>query len=90
MSAVQVSLNLGKVPAISNGRYELTGGTVVWFRDGKKHRENGPAEKNRSGYEAWFHRGLLHRDGGPAVTHPTGATEYWIKGQLIRKEDAPR
>lgn len=91
MSGIQVSLNLGKVPSIGNGRQVLSGGTVVWFRNGKKHRSAGPAEKNdRSGYEAWFQNGLLHREGGPAVTHKTGVTEYWKNGKLIRKEEAKK
>lgn len=88
MSAIPVSLNLGKVPAIGNGRHVMSGGTVVWLRNGKKHRDSGPAEVNeRTKYEAWFRNGLLHRDQGPAVTHPNGAKEFWKNGKFVRKED---
>ena len=84
---VPIAVNLGKMPKVPNGRQMMPGGTQIFVWDGKKHRENGPAEYNsRTGYQAWFQHGLRHRKGGPAVTHPDGSKEYWEKGKLIRKE----
>ena len=60
---------------------------MIYIRDGQKHRENGPAETMRGGYEAWFFKGKKHRKGGlPAVTHPDGSKEYWEEGKFIRME----
>lgn len=84
---VPLNVNLGKVPRLPNGMHVLSGGIQMYIFNGKKHRENGPAEINtRTGYEAWFQNGLRHRENGPAITHPNGSKEYWIKGKLRRME----
>jgi len=57
-----------------------------WCKDGKRHRENGPALIMYSQYvlgltgEYWYYEGKLHRIGGPAVITSRGRYEYWIHG----------
>ena len=83
---VPVTVTLGKVPCLPNGRHMLSGNVQVYIRNGKKHRDSGPAEIHPSGYQAWFQNGLRHRVGGPAVTHIDKRKEYWEKGKLIKTE----
>ena len=57
----------------------LDNGTVEWrLPNGRLHREDGPAVKRVSGYEAWFYDGQFHRDGGPALTADDGF-QAWFK-----------
>ena len=34
----------------------------VWYKDGRVHREDGPAIEWRSGYKAWYLKGTFIRD----------------------------
>ena len=85
---VPLSVSLGKVPKLPNGRHILSGGVQIYIKDGQKHRENGPAEINtRTGYQAWFLHGVKSRKGAPAVIYPGGGTvEFWEDGKLLRRE----
>ena len=82
---VPVQVNLGKVPKVGNGLHHI-GKRKVYIFGGMKHRENGPAEIGRDGYEAWYTKGVKHRIGGPAVTYANGTKEWWEEGKLIRRE----
>jgi len=86
MPFVPLSVNLGRVPVVPNGRHQVGDGHFIYIQNGAKHRAKGPAEIKRNGYKAWFKEGKRHRKGAPAVTHPDGSTEYWEDGKLIRKE----
>ena len=80
-----MSISLGRVPKLPNGKHVLSGGTNIYIYDGKKHRERGPAEENkRTGYKAWYRHGLLHKEDGPAVI-TTKYLEYWEDGKFILK-----
>lgn len=85
---IPLSINLGSVPKLPNGKNTLSGGTDVYIVDGKKHRTSGPAEVNKyTGYEAWFIKGVLHRRNGPAVIDPEKKIkEYWEDGKFLRRE----
>ena len=75
-----------------------------WWRDGKQHRDGGPAVIARdqaSGavtYEEWWREGRLHREDGPAVIDYDAETglvthaEWWLNGvrqEPPRREAAP-
>ena len=62
-------------------------GDEEWYYEGVRHRDGGPAVKDRWG-EYWFSNGLVHRDGAPAVIRKSRDIEYWNYGQLHR-EDGP-
>ena len=59
-----------------------------WYKDGKRHREDGPAMKYISEYMGgiteWYQNGERHRLDGPAVEHPDGRKEWWLNGLLHR------
>ena len=62
-------------------------GDEEWYYEGTKHRDGGPAVKDRWG-EYWFSNGLVHREDGPAVIRTNGDLQYWHYGQL-HCEDGP-
>ena len=44
-------------------------GSKHWYKNGKRHREDGPAVEYADGYKKWYINGLLHREDGPAVEY---------------------
>ena len=53
---------------------------TVYYLNGKRHREDGPAMELISGDYLWFFNGKLHRLDGPAIKRST-IIEYWIEGK---------
>ena len=62
-------------------------GVRVWKKDGKKHREDGPAVIFDDGDKMWFYEGEKHREDGPAVI-VEGASEWYHHG-ILHREDGP-
>lgn len=61
---------------------------LEYSKNGKTHRENGPAIIDYDGSEQWYLNDQLHRLDGPAVRmYVQGETvvEYWERGFLIEK-----
>lgn len=69
-------------------RYLDTGERHYWYKEGRKHREGGPAEYTvgRDEY-AYFMEGMIHRNDGPANVG-VNFVEYRQYGGLHR-EDGP-
>ena len=63
-------------------------GTKYWNRDGKFHREDGPAIEWASGTKEWYRDGKLHREDGPAVVDANGYKCWYRDGAFIRGERA--
>lgn len=42
-------------------------GTEIWYKNGLRHRDNGPAFVRRNETQEWIKNGKLHREDGPAV-----------------------
>lgn len=59
-----------------------------WWRNGKLHRNDGPAIERSNGERQWWVNGKRHRVDGPAVIHPEGSKEWWVDGDLHR-DDGP-
>jgi len=66
--------------ANTNGLIVSKYGTKRWYRDGRCHRDDGPAVEYPDGTKFWYHNGLYHRTDGPAVEYPDGLREWWIDG----------
>jgi hypothetical protein len=64
----------------------LADGTEEWHRDGRLHRENGPAVIFRNGRQQWWRHGEFHREDGPAIIDPRGHEEWWVGGRLHRMD----
>ena len=63
-------------------------GTRKWLKDGKLHREDGPAIIYPNGTEVWYLNGHRHRVCGPAITTYNG-TQVWYKDGKMHREDGP-
>ncbi len=68
-------------PAYINSRH----GIVEWYKEGKLHREDGPAHVHAH-FTAYYYEGKLHRIGGPAITSASGPKQYWIHGQRMTRK----
>lgn len=59
-------------------------GTKRWYRNGRCHREDGPAIEYADGKSfSWFVNGRLHCTDGPAFVG-IESTEYWVLNKLHR------
>jgi hypothetical protein len=58
--------------------------TYKYYRNGKLHRDDGPAVIKPDGTQEWYKEGKLHRDDGPAVIY-TSNISNWNKDGKISK-----
>ena len=59
-----------------------------WYKNGRLHREDGPAIEWSNGSKVWIKNGLTHRKNGPAVEYANGGKKWYKNGKLHR-EDGP-
>ena len=59
------------------GSLSNSGNNIAWYKNGKRHREDGPAIECLSGYKAWYQNGKRHREDGPAIEWANGGDKYW-------------
>ena len=60
---------------------------AIWYKDGKQHREDGPAVITKDGTKQWMVHGKRHRDGGPAVEGKNGYETWWIHDRKIEGQE---
>ena len=60
----------------------------AWRKDGKLHREDGPAVIYTDGAQVWYKDGKRHREGGPAVIDTNG-DQVWYVNDRFHREDGP-
>ena len=59
-------------------------GTKRWYKNGKLHREDGPASEYANGDKYWYKNGKSHREDGPAVEIKNGTYfEYYLDGKKL-------
>lgn len=63
-------------------------GCRSWWRDGQRHRDDGPAIEFPYGGRRWYRNGLLHRDDGPAVEDQSGY-RAWFRHGVRHRTDGP-
>ena len=68
---------------MKNGKHTDSCGTKYWYKDGKFHREDGPAYIKPDGSQYWFANGKRHREDGPAIIYPDGTQEWYINNKDI-------
>jgi len=87
---ITIKLNSSdELPINYTGIVEQKNGTKVsYFKEGKLHRENGPAVEESGEYKSWYKEGKLHREDGPAVEHSNG-DEFWYKEGKRHRVDGP-
>jgi len=60
--------------------------TKEWLKNGKLHREDGPAIEWADGTKQWRINGLLHREDGPAWERSDGTKRWFIIDHEFSKE----
>lgn len=62
-------------------------GKKTWVdKNGKRHREDGPAVIWPNGEEIWYIHGKMHREDGPAyINKSNGETAWYYEGKHHRK-----
>ena len=58
-------------------------GNKSWYRDGKLHREDGPAFELANGNKYWYRDGKPHREDGPAIEGANGEKCWFYRGTEI-------
>ena len=59
----------------------------MWKKDGKYHRDGGPARIWQDGTEEWFQYGRYHREDGPAIIQ--GNYQAWFQDGMLHRIDGP-
>jgi hypothetical protein len=52
-------------------------GDKVWWLNGERHREDGPAIERSNGDKEWYLNGKRHRENGPAIEWANG-DKMWL------------
>ena len=60
---------------------EHADGSKFWRKNGKFHRDDGPAAEWASGNKYWHQNDKLHRTDGPAIEFSNGSKEWWLYGK---------
>jgi hypothetical protein len=68
---------------VSSSHIIYPNGTHFWYKDGKIHREDGPAYISKSGNQAWYKDGKVHREDGPAYIDSDGSQYWYINNKDI-------
>ena len=68
------------------GCLKHSSGEKRWFKEGKYHREDGPAIEYANGDKEWYKEGKLHREEGPACEYYDGTKKYWLKDVYYSSE----
>jgi hypothetical protein len=69
-------------PAYISRKYDIE----IWYKDGRYHREDGPAITHKNN-KVWYYEGKLHRIGGPAIDTKGGPKEYYIHGWKLSPKE---
>jgi len=80
MKTIKISSWLN-VPENFTGVVEYSDGSKYWYKNGKLHREDGPAIENSNGTKEWYKEGNLHREDGPACEYRSGHKEWFLNSQ---------
>ena len=68
--------------------FNFPDGSKTWWKDGKFHREDGPAIIHPDGSEWWYQNDKKHRLDGPAYIDSAGY-QYWYLNDELHREDGP-
>jgi hypothetical protein len=79
MKTFKVTKANRNIPKNFTGVAEYPNGTKHWYKEGKLHREDGPAVEWIIGYKEWWVEGLRHRTDGPAIEYPNGEKSWYIE-----------
>jgi hypothetical protein len=70
-----------EIPENFTGIVEYPDGDKFWYKDGRRHRENGPAIEYTDGTKVWYKNGWWHREDGPAKELPDGTKRWYLENE---------
>ncbi len=73
---------------LPDGSYIDKHGDVCYVKNGRIHRDDGPAIVRDNGNKFWYKNGKQHREDGPAEEYTNGDRWWWVDGKRHR-EDGP-
>lgn len=85
MKTIKVN-NWKDIPKNFTGIVEFSDGDKFWYKEGKLHRDDGPAVEWTNGDEEWYKEGKLHREDGPAGEYQSGVKEWWLEGEYCNNK----
>lgn len=62
-------------------------GTKIWYLNGERHREDGPAVEYANGDKEWYLNGELHREDGPAAEDANGDKYWYLNGEKLTEQE---
>jgi hypothetical protein len=83
-NCIFISLTTNQKNYMKNGRYILKNGSEEWYKDGERHREDGPSTTLSNGYREWRINGDIYNDNGPSVIYSDGTREWRIYPPKIK------
>lgn len=75
------------IPKGFTGIAEYPNGDREWYKEGKLHREDGPAIEWANGEKEWYKEGKRHRTDGHAIECRDGTKEWWVNGVRYFKDN---
>jgi hypothetical protein len=63
--------------------YDEYGNKSYRNKEGKIHRDEGPAIIWANGSQIWYRNGKRHREDGPAIIWANGSQEWFLNGKRI-------
>ena len=67
--------------------YEFGDGVKEWYKDGKLHREDGPAIEYSNGDKIWYKNGKWHREDGPAIELNNGVKDWYLNNKQYTESE---
>jgi hypothetical protein len=61
--------------------------SICYFKNGKFHREDGPAIEYENGEKHWLVNGLFHREDGPAIEFVNGRKSWYYKDKCYGNDN---
>ena len=61
--------------------------SIIFYKNGKLHRKNGPAVEGSRGDKEWWINGKRHRTDGPAVEFADGTRYWYLNGREYNEEE---
>jgi hypothetical protein len=74
---------MDKIDKIGPTIVSTESGSKMWFLDGERHREDGPAVVLRNGHKVWYLHGKKHRTDGPAIEWNDGQLCWYLFGNCM-------
>ena len=66
---------------------QKNGYSRTYWKNNKRHREDGPAIEYPNGTKEWWFNGKCHREDGPAVEYPDGTKYWYFNGVFSHKKN---